>query len=51
MNIRFYYSFYDTNIYIYIYKVNKDSEYPNIECSMHDYLIQNILAEQIYIFG
>ena len=35
-----------TYIYIYIHEINKGSESPKKECSMHSYLIQNILAEQ-----
>ena len=38
------------SLYIYMYKLNEDSEYPKNECSIHGYLIQNITAEQLYIF-
>ena len=34
-------------IYIYINISNEDCEYPNNECSMHGYLIQNLY---IYIY-
>ena len=37
--------FNDLRIYIYIYIVDKDSEYPMNECLMHGYLIQNIPEE------